>query len=334
MMKNKVKIFVSTDPFGEIDPTPIDLLNRSGFDYLINPLKRKLTPEEVAEFTKDCDGLIAGTENIDTVLQKANKLKFISRVGIGLDSVPLVKCREKGIKVSYTPDAVTMAVVELTIGLMIGLTRHVVKADLRTRKGIWIRLQGKRIGESVIGLIGFGRIGSNVARALREFNPKKILINDVKDKSLEIKELQSKSRIDIEQVDREEIFKESDIVSLHLPLTSKTRNFIDVESLKLFDKDTFLINTSRGGLVNESDLYSSIKKGDLAGAAIDTFEQEPYKGPLIDLENIILTQHMGSCSFDCRSQMEIQATEDIVRFFEGRPLKNEVPEEEYHYQME
>lgn len=333
-MKSMPKIFVSTDPFGEVDSTPIELLKKSGFEFMINPLKRKLTPEEVGEFARDCHGLIAGTENINVVLQKADHLKMISRVGIGLDSVPLKTCREKRIKVSYTPDAVTMAVVELTIGLMIGLTRHVVKADFRTRKGIWIRLQGKRIGESVIGLIGFGRIGSNVARILKEFHPRQILVNDVKDKSAEIRSIKAKSDIDMVQVTREEIYQRADIISLHLPLTSKTRNVINAEALKLINKNAFLINTSRGGLVNETDLFNVLKNGELAGAAIDTFEQEPYVGPLKDLENIILTQHMGSCSFDCRSQMEIQATQDVIRFFQGKPLLNEVPEEEYQYQAE
>jgi D-3-phosphoglycerate dehydrogenase / 2-oxoglutarate reductase len=102
----------------------------------------------------------------------------------------------------------------------------------------------------------------------------------------------------------------------------------------VIDKDSFLINTSRGGIVNENDLYYAIKNNQIASAAIDAFEQEPYQGPLIELENIILTQHMGSCSYDCRSKMEIQATEDILRFFNNQPLLNEVPEEEYFYQEE
>ncbi len=328
------KIFISTDPFGGVDKTPIEMLDQSGFDYSINSLGRKLTPEEVGEFSKDCDGLIAGTENISIVLKKAKNLKMISRVGIGLDSVPLNECRAKNIKVSYTPDAVTMAVVELTIGLMIGLTRHVVKADQQTRIGNWFRLQGKRVGESVIGLIGFGRVGSNVARLLSEFRPKRILVNDAKDKTSEISSFASKSGVNISQVDREEIYREADIVSLHLPLTGRTRNIINADTLKKMNESSYLINTSRGGLVNESDLVEALKERTISGAAIDTFELEPYSGPLTDLENVILTQHMGSCSFDCRSQMEIQATDDLIRFFQNKPLLNEVPEEEYQYQIE
>lgn len=327
------KIFISTDPFGAVDRSPIEMLDKSGLEYFVNPLKRKLTPEEVGEFAKDCDGLIAGTENIEIVLSKAKNLKFISRVGIGLDSVPLHRCREKGIRVSYTPDAVTMAVVELAIGLMIGVTRHVVKADQQMRIGNWYRLQGRRVGESVIGLIGFGRTGSNVARLLTEFRPPKILVNDAKDKSEEIRALVANG-VNISQVSREEIYENADIISLHLPLTRKTRNIINRDTLKKMKPDAYLINTSRGGMVHEDDLYEAIKKNEISGAAIDVFEMEPYQGPLTELKNVILTQHMGSCSFDCRSQMEIQATEDMIRFFQNEPLLHEVPEEEFQYQVE
>ena len=169
------KIFISTVPFGEADKKPIELLDQSGFEYVINPLNRKLKPEEVGELAQDCDGLIAGTENIHLVLEKAKSLKIVSRVGIGLDSVPLLECRKKEITVCYTPDAVTMAVVELTIGLMVSLTRKVCLADRNIRSNNWNRLQGKRLEKSIIGLIGFGRTGSNIARVLSEFKPKQIL---------------------------------------------------------------------------------------------------------------------------------------------------------------
>ena len=151
-MKKIPKIFVSTSPFGEVTPEPITLLEETGWDFKINPLERKLTPDEVAEMASNCDGLIAGTENIDIVLKKAKRLKIISRVGIGLDSVPLQKCRDMGITVTYTPDAVTMAVAELTIGIMISLTRHVSLADRDIRKGKWKRIQGKRVGKFIIGI--------------------------------------------------------------------------------------------------------------------------------------------------------------------------------------
>lgn len=328
----KPKIFISTVPFGEHNTKPIELLEESGWEYTINPLGRKLTAQEIGEFAKEYDGLVAGTEDIGEVLKTAKNLKIISRVGIGLDSVPLEECRRKGVTVCYTPDAVTKAVSEITIGAMIAVTRFIPQADRRTRQGVWGRLQGKRIEKSVIGLIGMGRIGTHVIELLSPFRPEEILIDDLKNKESEIQQLIEKYNLNIRQVSKETIYKESDIVSLHVPLSPKTRNLIDSDVLKLMKKDAFLVNYARGGIVDEDALYEALKNKEIGGAAIDVFEMEPYSGPLTDLENIMLTQHMGSCSYDCRALMEIQATEDTIRFFQGEPLQNEVPPEEYEYQ--
>jgi len=328
----KPKIFISTVPFGEHDKRAIELLENTGWQYTINPLGRKLTAGEIGEFAKNYDGLIAGTEEINEVLKTAKNLKIICRVGIGLDSVPLELCKQKEITVCYTPDAVTKAVSELTIGGMIAVTRFVGQADRKTRAKNWGRLQGKRIEKSVIGLIGMGRIGSHVIELLSAFQPQEILVNDLKDKQKEIQKLSEKYGLRIRQVSKETIYKESDIVSLHIPLSPKTRGMLDKKAFALMRNDSFLINYARGGIVNEKDLYNSLKKEEIGGAAIDVFEVEPYSGPLTELENVLLTQHMGSCSYDCRAQMEIQATEDLIRFFHLEPLTNEVPPEEYEYQ--
>lgn len=326
------KIFVSTVPFGEIDSRPLEVLQATGWEFVINPLGRKLTPQEVGEMASACDGLIAGTEDVGVVLDKATHLKIVCRVGIGLDSVPLAECRRRGIVVTYTPDAVTKAVAELTVGAMIGITRFVPQADRNTRDHHWKRLVGKRIGESVIGLLGLGRIGTEVVRLLAGFGPKEILVNDLKDKRTAIVGLQNDYGLSIRQAEKDEIYSLCDVVSLHLPLSHATRKLIDAEVLKLFRPDAFLLNFARGGVVDEAALYDALKGHRIAGAAVDVFGQEPYSGPLTGLDNILLTQHMGSCSYDCRAQMELQATEDLIRFFRGEPLVNEVPEEEYAYQ--
>ena len=327
------KIFVSATPFGHIDLTPVRLLKETGWEYKTNPLGRRPTPNEVAELAFDYDGLIAGTEDLRPLVERTNRLKIISRVGIGLDSVPLGLCREKGITVTYTPDAVTMAVAELTVGIMISLTRHTYISDRNIRHGEWKRRQGKRIGKSRIGIVGFGRIGTNVVKLLVPFHPEEILVNDIKDKNEEIAEFRD-CGLNIRHGEKKEIYGNSDIVSLHIPLSPQSRNLINAETLQHFKKDTFLINLARGGIVNEADLYKALITGRIAGAAIDCFEDEPYCGPLAELDNVLLTQHMGSCSFDCHARMEIEATQDLIRFFKGEALKNEVPEDEYFYQHE
>lgn len=326
---NKPKIFISTYPFGIHNSEPLEILGKMGWEISANSLKRKLKPEEVAEIAKDVDGIIAGTEDLTPLIRTNPNLKIISRVGIGLDSVPLKLCKEKGIRVTYTPDAVTMAVVELTIGLMVSLTRNVHLADKEIRSGGWSRFTGKRLGESTIGIIGAGRVGLNVIRILSEFKPRMILVNDIKDKSLELDSLLKDKGISYKLTEKEYIYKNSDIVSLHLPLSSKTKNMITKLELNMFRQDSFLINTARGGLVNERDIYDALKEKVISGAAFDVFENEPYKGNLCELDNIILTEHMGSCSYDCRLLMERGASEDIIRFFTNQPLSNEVPPDEY-----
>lgn len=328
------KIFISTFPFGQYNPEPIEILEKKGWDVQLNPTKRKLTSNEVADYAKNVDGIIAGTEDLTPLIQANPNLKIISRVGIGLDSVPLKLCKERGITVAYTPDAVTMAVVELTIGLMVSLTRKVHLANFEMRRGGWSRFTGKRIGESTIGLIGFGRVGSNILRILKEFKPKQVLINDLKNKDSEIESILQNSDLIVRQTSKEEIYTNCDIITLHTPLTRLTKNMIGKAELSMMNKNTFLINTARGGIINEMDLYHSVKNGEIAGAAVDVFEKEPYVGNLSELENIILTEHMGSCSYDCRYLMEFGAASEIVRFFNGEPLLNPVPEEEIDNQAQ
>ena len=136
----------------------------------------------------------------------------------------------------------------------------------------------------------------------------------------------------VQSATKNEIYKQADLISLHLPLTAQTKNMIRYDDLREMKEDAIVINTSRGGIINEHGLARVLNEGHLAGAAIDVFEQEPYRGELRDIERCLLTSHMGSMSVDCRTRMEIEATEEAVRFLSGEPLVNPVPEEEYEVQ--
>ena len=318
------KVLITTVPFGETNQLPIELLETTGAEYLINPLNKKLTEDELAEMVSDFDIIIAGTEPItDFVMEKAKKLKMISRVGIGLDGVDLLAAEKMGIKVSYTPDAPAPAVAEFTIGLLITLLRSAQLSNIQMHRGNWHRYFGKRIANTTIGVIGLGRIGSRVLNRLSVFGTPRLLVNDLSPNP----DLDRKFKL--EWVDKETIYRESDVISLHVPLTRSTKNMITKKQLEMMKSDAIIINTSRGGVVNELDLYNVMKTGHLSGAAIDVFEQEPYDGPLIEIERCFLTAHMGSMSLDCRTRMETEATEEVVRFIKKIPLKREVPEEEY-----
>lgn len=318
------KVLITTVPFAKKNRLPLELLEAIGAEYLINPLNKKLTENELAEMVSDFDIIIAGTEPItDFVIKKAKKLKMISRVGIGLDGVDLLAAEKMGIKVSYTPDAPAPAVAEFTIGLLITLLRSAQLSNIQMHRGNWHRYFGKRIANTTIGVIGLGRIGSRVLNRLSVFGTPRLLVNDLSPNP----DLDRKFKL--EWVDKETIYRESDVISLHVPLTRSTKNMITKKQLEMMKSDAIIINTSRGGVVNELDLYNVMKTGHLSGAAIDVFEQEPYDGPLIEIERCFLTAHMGSMSLDCRTRMETEATEEVVRFIKKIPLKREVPEEEY-----
>ncbi len=322
-----MKVLITTVPFGQVDAKPLEDLTSNNIEYVINPLNRKLQPGELAELIDDFDIIIAGTEEIDReVFDKAKNLRFISRVGIGLDSVDLNYAKEKDVKVSYTPDAPAPAVAELTIGLMISLIRSVNQSNLNIKNGEWKRYFGYRLSEMNIGIIGMGRIGRGVMNHLKCFNPKNIFVNDIDDSAL--KDLDSNVTI----CSKEEIYCNSDLITLHAPLTSDTYNMISSEQIDHMKKNVFLVNTARGGIVNEKDLFDSLAGNRIAGAAIDTYEQEPYFGPLTKFNNCINTAHMGSMTFDCRSAMEIEATDEAIRFVKGETLLSEAPEAEYKVQ--
>lgn len=318
------RVLITTVPFGEIDRKPLDLLEAAGVEYVINPLNRKLKEAELAELASEFGVIVAGTEPITRrVMENAPHLRLISRVGIGLDSVDLLAAREMDIMVSYTPDAPAPAVAELTLGLMVSLLRGIPQADRNMRHGVWYRIFGRRLAECTVGLIGVGRIGKRVVRHLSGFAPARILANDL------APDVDFGHQYNLEWVDKETIYREADILTLHVPLTPRTLNLITYREISLMKPTAVLINTARGGIINEQDLANALRRGQLAAAALDAYLQEPYSGELTTLENCILTSHMGSMSKDCRFQMELLAVEEAIRFLKHEPLQNQVPEAEY-----
>ncbi len=323
------RALITTIPFGEKDATPLHLLRAAGIESTINPLGRKVTEKELVELIVDFDVLIAGTEPVtEDVMAQAQKLKLISRVGVGLESVDLLAAQRRGIQVCYTPDAPAPAVAEFTIGLMLAVLRQVPLANAQMQRGIWQRHFGRRLAACTVGTIGVGRIGGRVIQHLQGFGPPRIMVNDI------APEPTLGSRYPLQWASKEEIYREADIITLHLPLTAITRNLICKEQLLMMKPDAILINTARGGIINEQDLAAVMRTGHLSGAAIDVFEREPYSGDLVGIERCLLTAHMGSMSVDCRTRMEIEATQEAVRFVGGEQLLSPVPIEEYEVQRQ
>jgi len=323
------KVLITTVPFASQNDLPFEMLKSCGIETFVNPHSRKLSELELMELVNKVEVIIAGTEPITkTVMNKAPHLRHISRVGVGLDNVDLIEAKDRGITVSYTPDAPAPAVAEMTVGLMISLLRNLHLSNLEMHKGKWHRFFGRRIAEVTIGIIGLGRIGTRVLRRLKSFGTPRILTNDI------LPNLELNREFKLEWTSKDSIFQQADLLSIHVPLTIKTKGMVGRRELSKMKKDALLINTSRGGIVDEAALFQSLSDGQIGGAAIDVFEQEPYNGPLQELPNCLLTSHMGSMSQDCRTRMEIEATEDAIRFLQGKPLLSPVPPEEYDLQKE
>ena len=322
-----MRALITTVPFGDLNRAPIELLQSSGLDYVFNPIGRKLKENELADIIESFDILIAGTEPItEKVISRGKNLKLISRVGVGLDSVDLNAAKRRNIKVSYTPDAPAPAVADLTIGLIYSLLRSIHIANAQMHQGKWQRHFGRRISEVTVGVIGAGRIGGRVLSILQSLGVPRILVNDIDHK------VQFSLNKKFEFVNKDTIYSEADVISLHVPMSGITKNMINHKKLLMMKRDAVIINTARGGIINEHDLAGVLNSGHLQGAAIDVFDREPYEGALSKIDRCLMTSHMGSMSIDCRANMEIEATKEALRFMAGLNLCSLVPPEEYEIQ--
>lgn len=301
-----MKVLISSRSFGKIDSGAVELLKNKGLEPVLNPYGRKLNEQEILDLSDSAVGIIAGTEKItEKIISSNNNLKVISRYGIGLDNVDLKAAAEKDIMVYNTPETPTVAVAEFTLSLILNLLKKVGNADRNLRKNEWKPETGYLLSGKTVGIIGLGRIGKKLAKFLAPFGVK-ILAYEVKPD----KEFVSKNKIEI--VDLGSLISKSDIITIHLPLTEQTKGIIGKKQLESMKKNAILINTARGGLVNEKELYEALKNGIIAGAAIDVFENEPNPGKLKGLDNVILTPHIGAYTIETRKQMEIEAVENLI----------------------
>ncbi|MBF0315257.1 MAG: phosphoglycerate dehydrogenase [Oligoflexia bacterium] len=322
-----MKVLISTLPFGEYNSAPLDLLKKHGLEVIASNRAEKFSREELKSHLYDIDFLIAGTELLDNELLKhAPKLKAIARVGIGLDNVDFNYTNQNSITVTYTPDAPSLSVAELTVGLMLDLARTITFVDTKIKKGKWHRYTGVLLQEKTLGIVGLGRIGKLLVKLIKPFGMK-ILVHDIEPDYTFAK------AEEIELVSKETIVKQSDFLSLHIPLYSKTINYIDQNEFSLMKKDSFLINTSRGGIINESALVNALFSRKIAGVALDVFSEEPYNkrcdSPLLQFDNVVFTAHMGSCTKEGRYQMEFEAAKSIIDLITGNNSPNIVTASTY-----
>ena len=304
MKHDMKKVAITTTSFGQYDENPLKTIQAGGHDVVLNPYGRKLKKDEIVELCKDTAGIIAGTELMDAeILEKLTDLKVISRCGTGLDNIDLSAAKRLGIKVFNTPDAPTIAVAEMTIGLILNLLRKINRMDFALRQDRWEKLMGNLLYGKNVGIIGFGRIGKKVAELLKPFGCR------IKYYDPEAETADS----DIKKVELNELLEGSDIISIHV---STKEQIIGESEIKQIKKGAWMVNVSRGGAVDENALYHALKEGYLTGAAIDVFVQEPYTGQLKELGNVILTPHIGSYAKEARVKMEMDAVENLLKGLE------------------
>lgn len=308
-----MKILITTSSFGKLDKAPLNKLEQEGFEVVMNPHGRKLSSPEVKElYAQDINGVIAGTEEIsEEIINQAKELKVISRVGIGTDAIDLEAAKEKEIEICKTVEPVVDAVAELIVGLLLTFMRKIILADSSVRDKSWQKPMGNLLKGKKIGIIGLGNIGKRVVELLRGFGVEFVASDQVVDEEFA-------NKYKVTYTDLKNLLKESDVISLHVPYCEDTKGLISAAELELMKPSAILINTSRGGIVDEEALVSALKQKKINGAILDVFAKEPYEGPLAKLDNVLLTPHIGSYAKECRIKMESEAVDNLINALKSK----------------
>lgn len=316
-----MKVFITR----KIPQTGIDLLIKAGHEVKVSPLDRPLTREELKSEVAGMDGVLSElTDKLDGEIMDAagKQLRIIANYAVGYDNINIADAQARKILVSNTPDVLTDAVADHAFALMMAAARRVVESDRFSRAGKYTGWQpflllGQDVYGKTLGIIGMGRIGSALAKRAAHGFGMKVLYHDQKPNEDLDKEIGSKN------VSVEELLKESDFVSLHVPLLPETRHLISTKQFEMMKKTAILLNTSRGPVVDEQALLEALKKGDIFSAGIDVWEFEPHLTPgLADLENIVITPHTASATVEARNNMSRVAAENIIAALKGETPPN------------
>ena len=296
-------MIATTSSFARESPESLELMEKEGLRIILNPWGRKLKEAELSKLLKDHRpvGLLAGTEPITREVLHAAKdhLRIISRVGVGWDNVDREAARQMGIRVSRTSGVLTQAVAELTIGLILSALRSISSNDRLIRQGKWHKTMGGLLSGKIVGIIGFGHIGQRVGELVTAFGAK-VLYYDP----------QPMDAPWAQAVSLPELLSQAEIITIH---ASGGEKILGPDELNNICKQgVLLVNTARGGLIDEAALQDCLKNGKVSFACLDVFEDEPYCGPLCSTENVILTPHVGSYAREARILMERTAVENLL----------------------
>lgn len=304
-----VKVLVAS----HISDEAINLLKSRG--YVVEVVEEP-PEDELVKLVKDANALIVRSKPVVTrrVIEAARELKIIARAGVGLDNIDVKAAEERGIVVINAPASSTQSVAELAVGLMLAVARKIALTDRKMRQGEWAKKHGMGVElyGKTLGVIGFGRIGKAVAKICKYGFGMKVLYYDTR------RDLEAEKEIGAEYRDLDDLLREADIVTLHVPLLPSTTHLINEEKLRLMKKTAILINTSRGAVVDTNALIRALKEGWIAGAGLDVYEEEPLppNHPLTKLDNVVLTPHIGASTQEAQARAGLEVAEKIIELFE------------------
>lgn len=307
MTVGKYRVVITARSFGQGCAEPYSILRQAGCETVRSPVDRPLTSPELADLLRDADAAIVGNDRVDAnAIDAAARLKVISRYGVGVDNIDLAAASARGIVVTNTPGANDNSVADLAFALLLACARQIPHVVETVKGGKWSRVMGVEAWQKTLGIIGTGRIGKAVAHRAKGFAMRVLCYDVFRDERWAMAN-------GVSYTELEDLLRESDFVTIHVPLLSSTQGLIGARELACMRESAFLINTSRGGIVDEQALYETLSRGQIAGAALDVLEHEPaLDSSLRTLNNVLITAHIGGYTQEAVRNMGVLAARNVV----------------------
>jgi D-3-phosphoglycerate dehydrogenase len=309
----KFRVLITAQTFRRVEGDHQQKLLDAGCELIDSPYPRAATADELLPLVRDVDAVLASTDAFTRrVIESAGRLKIVARSGVGYDAIDCDAAAERGVWVTVTPGTNELSVADHTLAFILALARHLIPEVADTKAGNWKRPIGVELGGQTLGLVGFGRIGRQVAMRARPFGMNVVVYDVFQDEK-------AAAEVGARYVSLDELLATSDFVSLHAPALPQTQNIINAQTLGQMKRGAYLINTARGELVDEEALVNALRGGQIAGAALDVFKQEPppRDHPLLALPNVIATSHVAGVTRQSAQRMAALAADNIVAVLRG-----------------
>ena len=303
-----MKVLITPRSFGQPDISAFRILEQAGLEIVKNESGKILSEEMLANLIQDCDGVILGVDPFTAkVLDRAPKLKAIAKYGVGVDNIDLEACKKRNISVSRTVGANVNAVADYAFALMLSVSRQIIPIDQRCRAGDWGKSTSLDVYGKTLGLVGLGAIGKGVAARARGFDMHVLAYDPFWDEAYA-------AEAGIQRASLDELYQKADFISIHVPLNEETRGLIGARELEMMKPTAILINTARGGVVDEDALLEALQSGKIYGAGLDVFEEEPPSNTQwFARSNVVIGSHCAASTVGATEQMSRMAAENLVR---------------------